>query len=171
MKPNDPLRDNLERVLQSTRRSRNETQAAQICQPMEYNLQLRRPSFGAPTVLNTHIAAAAFQHNQNKNQFSVAPFALHPIQNVAPSRVLLGANFKRNKFCWRCGYQRKLHNDYGLPFGHGCRTNCGREDCSKCGERVEFHADGLASMGPSCSKQSKQNSPYYEWYSKSNTSI
>lgn len=169
--PNDEMRESLEDVLRSTRRNRSETQMAAT--PAVYqgnNAIMGRPSFGNPTALNTPIAAAAFTHNNNPATNLIAPFALRNIQQN-PSRIFLGNNFKRHKYCWRCGFQKKVHSDYGVPFGHHCRDNCLREDCSKCGQRVEFHHGGKNGMGPACMKQPSHNSGYHDWFKENETDI
>jgi hypothetical protein len=164
VRPNDAFRDRLEHVFTSTRRNRGELQASQNSGPNEYR-QEGLPAFGNPTTLNTNIAAAAFQYNQNAGMMT-NPFVLRPVVNKQSATVFLGPNFNRNKYCWKCGFQKKMHNDYGVPFGHNCVNNCLREDCSKCGQRREFHHTGLFGMGPSCIKPPHINSPYHGWYKK-----
>lgn len=162
VRPNDDNREHMDRASQDSRRNRVETQAAQPTQPPTFATN-ERPSFGNPTTLNTAIAANAFLHNNNQATLATAPFALRPIRHNN-SRLLLGSNFNRNKYCWRCGYSKKIHSDYGVPFGHSCVDNCLREDCAKCGERSEFHHGGKTAMGPTCMKAPSPNSQYADWY-------
>jgi hypothetical protein len=169
MRPNNAFRDRLDSVLQSTRTTRQELQATQVTEPVQYNQQRGMPAFGNPMVLNTGIVAAAFQYNKSPSSVPVAPFALQPIVNS--TIPFLAANFNRNKYCWWCGFQKKLHHDYGVPFGHNCTNHCNREDCSKCGQWQEFHHGGLASMGPYCMKAPHNQSSYHDWYNKDATTI
>jgi hypothetical protein len=114
VRPSNIFRDQMENVLNTTRRERIELQGAQVTQPIQYNQNCGLPCFGNPTTLNTPIAAAAFQYNNQPNTFLTAPFALRPINANTP--LLLGGNFNRNKYCFRCGFQKKLHNNYGVPL-------------------------------------------------------
>ena len=80
----------------------------------------------------------------------------------------LGTSFKRNKYCWRCGFQKKLHNQGSFPFGKLCANNCGREECSKCGQRLELHTGG--NVGPYCVNTPTVNGYYSDWYKQAPTS-
>jgi hypothetical protein len=166
LRPNDPYWDRMQDILKSTRTQRTERQAAQQTRPIQYP-QTGMVPFGNPMPLNTNIAAAAFRYNTPTNL--VSPFVLRAMPNTQ-SRIFVSHNFNRNKYCWRCGFQKKLHNDYKVPFGHQCVNNCLREDCSKCGQRKGFHQGGLDGMGPACMRQPHPTSQYFDWHkNNSNT--
>jgi hypothetical protein len=146
-----------------TRRHMLPLQEAVECQPIQYSLLFGRPSFGAPTTLNTNIAAAAFHHNQQQNP--LAPFLLRPLGNgqIPTARSILGRNFNRNKYCWRCGFRRKVHSRQKVPFGDNCNNTCNFEHCSKCGQRTEIHDTGNR-MGPTCVLATFAGSECHDWY-------
>lgn len=170
LRPKDDNRDYMEHVLRQTRRNRGETQQAHQSQPpTRTGNNHGRPAFGNPTPLNTGIAARAFQCNTDATTAAVSPFALRPITPNNPSRILLGGNFNRNKYCWRCGFSKKTHSEYSVPFGHLCVNNCLRQDCAKCGERSEFHHGGMTAVGPSCLKAPAFNSMCHDWCGKNNS--
>jgi hypothetical protein len=164
LRPNDPYCYRMQEILKTTHRDQTKRQAAQETRPIQYP-QTGVVPFGNPMPLNTNIAAAAFQYNAHTNH--VSPFVLRAIPNEPPRRFI-APNFNRNKYCWRCGFQKKLHSDYNVPFGHQCVNNCLREDCSKCSQRKEFHHGRQAGMGPSCMQQPHATSPYFDLHRNNN---
>ena len=143
----------IERVFKDTRRQLQPHQSATPhLTNITYNPSLGRAQFGVPMALNTTIAAGAFQHNPTNNGPAIM-FRTVPLR-PAPSatRSSLGNLFKSNKYCWRCGYQKKIHVRSGTSFGDKCTKNCGYEQCSKCNERVsDCHSIGF--VGPHCPKE------------------
>jgi len=88
------------------------------------------------------------------------PLQLGPVV----TRTALGKDFRGLKYCWRCGYQKKLHIRAGLPYGDKCHGNCLRDECSKCGWRIEdCHENNL--YGPFCTPQPTQKDCKH-WYKK-----
>ena len=166
--PSDPLREHLFETLRTNRRSLAPHQEATHTSPVTYNHSTGGLApFGNPHPLNAQIAAYGVEYNPLRTP--TAPFNI--ITNYQQARDAyqnnpLGSNFKRNKYCWRCGFQKKLHSQAKVPFGQLCSNNCLREDCSKCGERVELHTDG--NIGPYCIKPESTNSQCFDWYKHTN---
>jgi len=150
---NDEELKRVECVFKQTRREITPHQSAtsQLTN-ITYNHTLGVPQFGVPLALNTTILAGAFQHRQS-NTFGppIMYRTQKPPQQLA-TRGSLGKLFKSNKYCWRCGFQKKTHVRSGTPFGDKCYRNCGYEQCSKCNQRVvDCHAIGL--VGPHCANE------------------
>jgi len=156
-------------VLTTTRRQLPPHQAVHNCTPVDFNQVVGRPLFGVPLVLNTDVAAAAFQTNQ---QATGPPILYRPLPErpvLQAKRSVLGKKFRALKFCWRCGFQKKLHLRANVPFGDNCHSNCLHDECSKCGWRLEDFHDGNM-VGPFCPRQATQKD-CGDWYKKVQTGI
>ena len=140
----DPQLREVEKVFRSTRKEMTPHQSAIMCNPdAQCNRQHGRVQFGVPMALNTPIVANAFFVNHAITCRAATP------QRPSIMRSSLGKEFRYNKFCWRCGFQKKMHNRAGNSFGDMCRGNCGYEQCSKCNQRVaDCHEPGCT--GPHC---------------------
>ncbi|CAB9518950.1 hypothetical protein SEMRO_976_G226900.1 [Seminavis robusta] len=164
---NDPAMNELDATLRNNRRNRQPTQQAEIVQGIQYNQMFGgQTPFGTPTALNTNIAASGMVNAPRASQ-QMAPFALrtvNPNQIARPTTMNpVGPNYRRNKYCVKCGYSKRLHGQLKHVFGFGCDSNCGHEQCSKCGERVELH-NNPQRVGPYCHKAAFAGSSFYDWY-------
>ena len=158
VRPHDPARERLDRTLQHNRRLLAPHQEAHNCTPVAYNYSNNNglPHFGNPTTLNANIAANAFTFNQQHRNGTV-PFNYN-VQNHTVLSVVNG--FKNNTHCFRCGWRKRDHREH--PFGQKCTGNIGRDECSKCFTRLEFHCIG--EIGPHCHKTAHKNSNFPDWY-------
>lgn len=157
----DPLCQDFDEVVTRTKRDLAPTQGYERVGTLAYNHQVGRAIFGNPVALNAHIAAEAVNYCTPVNGF--APHAVRPPLHCVSPNLLLGSKFKRNKYCFKCGFQKKLHLDAGEPFGPKYQRNCLREECSKCFERVkDFHQAGA--VGPHCTKFASRYSKYNDWF-------
>lgn len=164
----DPNMREMEATFKATRSRMLPHQHATCCRPVDYNNTniTGRAIFGVPYALNATVAANAFQHNPQSHQN--APILFRQAQQLGPvktfTRKELGANFKAKTYCWRCGYQRKTHIRFGIPFGNDCHSNCLFDQCSKCGWRIkECHAG--SAYGPHCPRDTSETSTVAgEWF-------
>lgn len=141
----------VENVFRTTRRAMLPHQSAATELPIhQHNPQLGTPQFGVPSALNTSVAIGAFQRNLQPTGPAIAfRSLLPPPLKPPPTKGALGKNFKGNRYCWRCGFQKKLHSRSNTPFGDKCAGNCGYEQCSKCNNRLaDYHENGY--VGPHC---------------------
>ncbi|CAB9527948.1 hypothetical protein SEMRO_2110_G315010.1 [Seminavis robusta] len=163
----DPAQEELNTTLRNNRRNMAPQQAATNVQPIRYNqMHGGATPFGAPTVLNTQVAARAMTFAPRENM-QMAPFALrdvYPNQVPRPAATNpMGPNYKRNKYCVVCGYSKRENLQLLKQFGYECKGNCGHEECSKCGMRVELH-DAANAVGPYCKNAASESSYYNDWY-------
>ena len=143
----------VDNVFRSTRRQLLPHQSAATSLPSHtYNPQLGVPQFGVPMALNTTVAANAFHQNTGTNGPAIRFRSQQQIPNLQPTKGALGKLFKGNRYCWKCGFQKRFHTRSATPFGDRCSGNCGYEQCSKCNNRlVDFHRPGW--VGPHCPNQ------------------
>jgi len=150
----DPQFKRLNQVFRSARRQHPPHQCAATTVPNDFPHHLGHPQSGAPLVLNTEVTANAFKHSQQPTQ----PF-VHKTMQIIPitktiAKASLGKSFKSKRFCWRCGFQRKDHSRFQVPFGDGCAKNCMCEQHSKCNKQIELadlHPTG--EVGPHCKNE------------------
>ena len=162
VKPNDPVQKRLGEELRRSRREMPPTQEAINVRPIQYQYhQGGIPMFGAPTALNTRVAARAVTYNPAAIVDPRAPYN-YCINPPRPTARGVGLGYKSKLFCTRCGYRKKDHGS--LPFGFGCTQNMGREECSKCFTRLEFH--NIGEVGPFCKNAPHAGSQFNEWYVK-----
>jgi len=115
----NPQKERMDGTLRETQIAMPTTQAAANCEPAIYANAGGRASFGAPTALSSHIAAAAFQHaNPIMPQLARVLFKAKKTHKT-PAAVanMLGQNFKTNACCWRCGFSKKSHSQLCVAFG------------------------------------------------------
>jgi len=116
----DPQLREVEKVFRSTRKEMTPHQSAITCNPdVQYNRQHGRVQFGVPMALNTHIVANVFFVNGATAAVPITYRASTP-QRPSITRSSLGKEFRYNKYCWRCGFQKKIHNRAGNSFGDMC---------------------------------------------------
>jgi len=152
----------VERVFRTTRREMqqqpHQSTAPNLSQ-MLYQQQLGCPQFGVPLALNTPIVAGAFQ--QSTGMGPPTTFRSPRPAVTVVSKTALGKLFRFNKYCWRCGFQKRAHVRSGTPFGDKCIGNCGYEQCSKCNQRIfDCHSIGL--VGPHCPLEATERTP--DWW-------
>jgi hypothetical protein len=143
---------------------RNPHQRSTEVSAAPYNHLLGRAPFGAPAVLNHNIVRNAVLHSNNIN--AAAPFELHRQQQTINHQTNpLGGRFNRYKYCWKCGFRKKMHLDYGREYGDKCSDNNLREECAKCLQRLDLHTS--CGVGPYCTFPPNQNSEFVNWYKSS----
>jgi len=146
--------------LRDLRREMAPHQEAHQCAPITYqHAHNAVPQMGNPTILNTSITANAFTHNQQQNAGTV-PFQ-HRTQQQNATALSTVNGFKRGTYCYRCGWRKKDHCHL-YKFGRDCAGNVGRDECSKCFMRLEFH--NVGQIGPHCAKTAHKNSDCDKWY-------
>ncbi|CAB9525692.1 hypothetical protein SEMRO_1713_G292940.1 [Seminavis robusta] len=159
-RPNDTSRQELDETLRQSRKNMPPHQAAVNATQVTYDNTIGRIPFGAPITLNTEIAANAVNYSTPNNRNT--PYVLRPVTDQQRPRVSLGT-FKHNKYCVKYGFTRRMHQQLGTSFGNLCSDNCGREERSKCHERLEFHSTPIV-IGHYCIKIAHSNSFTNDWY-------
>jgi len=153
----DPACGRYNQLTQTLQQTRRQVQppTGRIAENIVYRRTGLPTPCGAPTTFNPAITGNAILRNTNRQSI---PWnvAAPPIPDDKCNPL---ANFKRGTWCVTCGF-RKANHLKEESFGSKCKRNC----CAHCMQLKEHdHPNG---MGPRCTNEGKETSPYVHWCHK-----
>ncbi|CAB9529634.1 hypothetical protein SEMRO_2567_G331470.1 [Seminavis robusta] len=160
----DPARQQLEEAFRVTQRQMGQHQTSVMAgEALRFDHDRGNAPLGNPLALNNNITAASVG---GRVADPTAPFVIRQVRKATivenPMLNPRGTNFRNRKYCVVCGFSKSDHSHLSRQFGNDCSGNCGREECSKCFQRLEFHE--LGKVGPYCEYAPSSGSGYSDWY-------
>jgi len=160
----DESNHNMNRTLQAVRRNLPAYLAPPArAQPVRYQPGNMPP--GNPMALNPQIVFGSMHHVNGQAMPNAIPWAFNntttlamPLAQMSP--VVDLSYFKKRKYCVKCGWKRRTHDEWGCTFGQQCKMRL----CGKCYIMKDHHKAG--GFGTQCQEPTHLNciSHYSDWF-------